>query len=63
MSDFIPYTTIDDSNGHIYKHTEEYGSGDWIGTIHNNNVLNLAASAVERINSGVMRRMVCSIRC
>ncbi len=59
MSDFIPYTTIDDSNGHIYKHTEEYG----VGTIHNNNVLNLAASAIGRINGSVMRRMVCSIRC
>jgi len=37
---FMPYTTIDDTNGHIYKHIDDYSSGDWVGYVRENSVYN-----------------------
>jgi len=36
---FVPYTTIDDSNGYIYKHVDD-NSSDWAGYIRDNAVYN-----------------------
>ena len=35
-----PYTTIDDSDGWIYRHEAGESSGDWVGKIDHNSVYN-----------------------
>jgi len=39
-SDANPYTTLDDSNGYIYKHVGDDTTGDWIATVHDGQVYN-----------------------
>jgi len=42
MDNFSPYTTIDDSNGFIYKHYHDnYGDhADWVGQVKDGQVYN-----------------------